>query len=53
MDPERVGNEIMDFEEKLEAKMRRLMVKVEEAEEKIEGEREKRSKYEEREEKKK
>ena len=43
----------MSFEEKTEANIRALMNKLEEAEEKIEGEREKRSKYEEREEKKK
>ena len=53
MDLEREGNNIMDFEEKIEVRMRTFMNKLEEAEEKIEGEREKRRKYEEREEKKK
>ena len=50
---EREGNNRMSFEEKTETKIRTLMTKLEEAEEKIEGEKEKRSKFEEREEKKK
>ena len=53
MDPEREGNNIMHFEEEIEVRMRKLMNRLEEAEEKIEEEKEKRRKFEEREEKKK